>query len=311
MRMLPGVPLLVALFATALLPAVSPAQASREVKRQYITAPPAPVSQSDEAVLTKSAGCQTCHTQTDAPSMHANPAVKLGCTDCHGGDSSVRIGSGVVRGSDSYFKAQEAAHVLPRFPEEWNYPSSANPQRTYTLLNRESPEFTRFINPSDYRVAREACGACHGQLIEASVRSMHSTGVMLWGGAAYNNGILDFKQYIIGESYDRDGNAVILKGPKIPDHLVNQAAVASILPQLYPLPAWETIYPGDIFRVFERGGRNIVNLFPETGLPNALGQLQRIEEPGRPDFRQSNRGAGDQHHQDPPERSLHLVHGHQ
>jgi len=44
--------------------------------------------------------------------------------------------------------------------------------------------------------------------------------------------------------------------------------------------------------VFERGGRNISNLFPETGLPNALGQLQRIEEPGRPDFRQSNRGAG-------------------
>ena len=66
----------------------------------------------------------------------------------------------------------------------------------------------------------------------------------------------------------------------------------SILPQLYPLPAWESIKPGDIFRVFERGGRNIANLFPETGLPNALGQLQRIEEPGRPDFRQSNRGPG-------------------
>ncbi|MDE0847173.1 MAG: hypothetical protein OSA86_12010, partial [Acidimicrobiales bacterium] len=49
---------------------------------------------------------------------------------------------------------------------------------------------------------------------------------------------------------------------------------------------------GDIFRVFERGGRNISNLFPETGLPNALGLIQRIEEPGRPDFRQSNRGPG-------------------
>jgi hypothetical protein len=52
------------------------------------------------------------------------------------------------------------------------------------------------------------------------------------------------------------------------------------------------VKPGDIFRVFERGGRNITNLFPETGLPNALGQLQRLEEPGRPDFRQSNRGPG-------------------
>ena len=44
--------------------------------------------------------------------------------------------------------------------------------------------------------------------------------------------------------------------------------------------------------MFERGGRNIANLFPETGLPNGAGQLQRIEEPGRPDFRQSNRGPG-------------------
>ena len=48
---------------------------------------------------------------------------------------------------------------------------------------------------------------------------------------------------------------------------------AGILPQLYPLPAWETVKPGDIFRIFERGGRNIGNLFPETGLPDAQGEL--------------------------------------
>ena len=67
---------------------------------------------------------------------------------------------------------------------------------------------------------------------------------------------------------------------------------AGILESLAPLPAWETIPPGDIFRVFERGGRNIVNLFPEIGLPNSLGQIQRLEEPGRPDLKQSNRGPG-------------------
>ena len=32
------------------------------------------------------------------------------------------------------------------------------------------------------------------------------------------------------------------------------------------------------FRVFERGGRNIVNVFPETGLPNSLGQIQRTSD---------------------------------
>jgi hypothetical protein len=262
------------------------------VERKYVTAPSAPASQSDEAVQSKSAGCLTCHTQTDASTMHLNPAVKLGCTDCHGGNSTVGLTSSVQRGSDAYTRAFESAHVLPRYPEAWHYPSSANPQRTYTLLNRESPEFVRFINPSDYRIAKESCGACHMDVIEASVRSLHSTGAMLWGGAAYNNGILDFKQYILGEAYDRNGLAIVLKGPKIPDHLIDQAAVAGILPQLYPLPTWESIKPGDIFRVFERGGRNIANLFPETGLPNSAGQLQRLEEPGRPDFRQSNRGPG-------------------
>ena len=50
--------------------------------------------------------------------------------------------------------------------------------------------------------------------------------------------------------------------------------------------------PGDVFRVFERGGRNINTQFAEVGLPNAAGAIQRLEEPGRPDIRQSNRGPG-------------------
>ena len=61
---------------------------------------------------------------------------------------------------------------------------------------------------------------------------------------------------------------------------------------LAPLPAWETIPPADVFRVFERGGRNIASQFPEIGLPNISGALQRLEEPGRPDIKQSNRGPG-------------------
>ena len=131
------------------------------VERHYVTAPPSPASQTDESVQSKSAGCLTCHTQTDASTMHLNPAVKLGCTDCHGGNSSIRLTGGAQRVSGAYTKAFESAHVLPRFPESWHYPSSANPERTYTLLNRESPEFIRFINPSDYRIAKESCGACH------------------------------------------------------------------------------------------------------------------------------------------------------
>jgi hypothetical protein len=224
--------------------------------------------------------------------MHTNPAVKLGCTDCHGGDSAVEAPPGAPGSSPAYRAAQDAAHVRPQHLEAWNYPSSANPARTYTLLNRESPEFVRFINPSDNRVAREACGACHAEIVEASLRSLHTTGAMFWGAAAYNNGILDAKVSFLGESYDRNGGATILIGPKLPPGLEGAAAAASILPRIFPLPAWETVRPADVFRVFERGGRNIGSLFPETGLPNNQGVLQRIEEPGRPDFRQSNRGPG-------------------
>ncbi len=258
--------------------------------RHYAPTPPAPKTQDDDSVLAKSAGCKSCHLQSDAQSMHGNPAVRLGCADCHGGNAAVTLAAGIPRAAVQYARAMEQAHVLPRFPAEWQQPSSANPERSYTLLNRESPEFVRFINPSDFRVARESCGACHMDIIEASMRSLHATGAMFWGGASYNNGILDFKNYILGESYDRNGIGTLLKGPPMADK--KAAFDANILPQLYPLPAWESVMPSDVFRVFERGGRNIGNLFPETGLPDAQGSLQRLEEPGRPDFHQSNRGPG-------------------
>ena len=262
------------------------------VDRNYVTAPPAPQSQSQEDVQRKSGGCVSCHVGSDAKTMHLNPAVKIGCTDCHGGNSAVFLPPGAAPKSDGYRRALDAAHVLPRFPKAWHYPSSANPERTYTLLNRESPEFVRFINPSDNRVARESCGGCHLDIVEASLRSLHTTGAMFWGAAAYNNGILDSKISFLGESYDRNSNATVMIGPKLPPGMEAEAKAASILPKIFPLPAWETVKPADVFRVFERGGRNIGTQFPETGLPNSNGALQRIEEPGRPDFRQSNRGPG-------------------
>jgi len=282
------------ILATVLLSTLvaSASEGEKPVKRDYAVTPPAPANQTVADADAKSAGCMSCHTETDSKSMHVSPAVQLGCTDCHGGDAGVNVSAGASHGSMEYEAATELAHVLPLYPESWHLPHSANPERTYTLLNRESREFVRFMNPSDFRVANDACGACHQPIIEASKRSLHATGAMLWGGAAYNNGILPFKNYILGESYDEDSNPVVLHGPTVAEAHKQALLDAGIIPALYPLPVWESVKPGDIFRVFERGGRNISNLFPETGLPNALGQLQRIEEPGRPDFRQSNRGPG-------------------
>ena len=278
------------LAAAAMMPATAALSAEEEHARHidYPDYPYAPAMQTQNEADLKSSGCVSCHSASDAASMHVSQSVVLGCTDCHGGAVEVTRPDGPL--SDDMFAAvRDRAHVQPAYPESWHYPSSANPRRSYTLLNRESPQFIRFVNPSDYRIAHEACGACHQPIIDANIRSMMATGAMLWGGASYNNGILPFKNYILGESYTRDGEAAKLTGTALPPEVAERYGV---LPELYPLPMWETVKPGDIFRVFEKGGRNIGNLFPETGVPNVVGLNQRLEEPGRPDTRQSNRGPG-------------------
>ena len=262
------------------------------VQRHYRAQAPAPEKQSLAAAAAKSTGCVSCHTASDHATMHANPGVILGCTDCHGGDARIGLppgGAPTGPGRPAYVAARDMAHVLSRYPIQWGYPSSANPQRSYTLLNREAPEYIRFVNPGDLRAARLACGACHLPIIQASERSLMATSAMLWGGAAYNNGILPYKRYILGESYSADSQPAQIINP-LP---VNDAMTRmGILPSLSPLPAWETVPPADVFRVFERGGRVIGSQFPEVGLPNNSGQLQKLDEPGRPDIHQSNRGAG-------------------
>ncbi|MDP9139941.1 MAG: hypothetical protein M3O62_04015 [Pseudomonadota bacterium] len=270
------------------LPAVAAGgESARHI--DYPVYPDAPRVQTQAEADAKSGGCVSCHTNTDQKTMHRQPGVILGCTDCHGGSATVTKPEGFEKGAAEYEGALAEAHVLPLFPDTWNWPASANPKHSYALVNRESPEYVRFMNPSDYRVVREACGACHLPVIEAAERSIMATGAMLWGGASYNNGILPYKQYILGESYSREGDATAVLGPVVPD---DNMKAKGVLEKLYPMPSWQTTPPGDVFRVFERGGRNIVNLFPETAVPNVVGTIQRLEEPGRPDQRQSNRGPG-------------------
>jgi len=329
---LPRIALLSALFWS--VAALASGNYGHQTPRDNPMAEAAPAAQPLAQAVAKSAGCVGCHTDSDAKTMHDNPAVVLGCTDCHGGNATVQAPTGASRVELDYLQAMDSAHVLPLWPESWarldaqprhgsghggkpkphgDTPvsatlGSANPALSYSLLNRESPAFIRFINPGDHRVSDYACGACHQPIIEASRRSLMSTGAMLWEGASYNNGILPFKRSVLGESY-----APLTAPPAFPDGRENapephQTYLAAridnpvppteamirkgVLPSLYPLPAWEVTPPGDVFRVFERGGRNINSTFPETGLPNSLGLLQRLEEPGRPDIRQSNRGNG-------------------
>src|SRR5436309_11493257 len=115
--------------------------------------------------------CLSCHKNIEP--MHESGAVRLGCTDCHGGDATATT--------------KEKAHVLPRHPEIWK--SSANPPRTYTALLDESPEFVKFVNPGDLRVAQETCGRCHQKEVNAVPRSTMTTSAVFWAAVAYANGI--------------------------------------------------------------------------------------------------------------------------
>jgi hypothetical protein len=271
-------------------------EGEKPVHRDYasVRAGPAPQTQEREAAEVKSTGCTSCHTATDQVTMHATEAVVLGCTDCHGGNPAIRGDPTLAHTDPRYIAARDKAHVLPRYPKAWHWPSSANPQQSYALLNRESPEFIRFVNPSDYRVVRESCGGCHMETVEAAERSLMSTGAMFWAAAAYNNGILPFKTPLLGEAYTRDGEPAKIVSPFTTEDkkLTDEQRKKGALAELYPLPTWQVVPPGDIFRVFERGGRTIGTQFAEIGLPSPSGSIQKLEESGRPDIRQSNRGPG-------------------
>ncbi|HLL59967.1 MAG TPA: hypothetical protein VK391_08790, partial [Allosphingosinicella sp.] len=194
---------------------LSASEKEKPVARDYslVRAAAAPRTQDWDAADAKSAGCTSCHTASDAKTMHKSPAVVLGCTDCHGGNAAIVATDISDHNAPAYIAARDKAHVLPKYPQAWHWPSSANPKRSYTLLNKEAPEYLRFVNPSDYRVVRESCGACHIEVIEAAERSLMATGAMLWGGAAYNNGIAPFKNYIFGEAYTKHGEPAKIVSP--------------------------------------------------------------------------------------------------
>jgi hypothetical protein len=229
------------------------------------------LEQSADDVNHKSSGCLTCHKGAVDP--HFKDTVRLGCTDCHGGCA------------DTTDKLK--AHVPARYPEFW--PTAANPVRTYTLLNHESPEFIRFVNPGDLRVAHISCGTagCHSAEVDQNRKSLMTTGCMLWGSALYNNGSVPYKRARHGELYSMNG--VPLRIQTMPPPSDMEMTKKGVIPFLDPLPRFEVAQPGNVLRIFEQGGRFI----NETGIPNTE------EDNGRPRARLSTRGLGTENRTDP------------
>jgi hypothetical protein len=244
-------------------------------------------SQSPEEAASKSTGCITCHTSTDEPTMHPTKTVFLGCTDCHGGNSSVSVAPGTAANSAEYNAAKEKAHVQPRdasFKDR-----SALPERTFTKWLAESREYVKFVNPGDLRVAPETCGAagCHAKEVRAASTSMMTHTGMLWGAALYNNGGYPTKNTHFGESYDNNGKPQSIK--TFPPPTPEETRTKGVLPELDPLLRWEISQPGNVLRVFERGGEK----------KSELGNPNREEDPGKPDVKLSDRGFGTELRTDP------------
>jgi hypothetical protein len=219
--------------------------------------------------------------------MHPTKTVFLGCTDCHGGNSSVTVARGDAQDSPEYDAAKERAHVQAH--DAGFKDRSALPERTYTKWLGESPEYIKFVNPGDLRAASETCGAtgCHAKEVRASSTSMMTHTGLLWGAALYNNGGYPTKNTRFGESYDRDGNPQSIKTflPPTPE----ETRTKGVLPELDPLLRWEISQPGNVLRVFERGGQKKA----ELGNPN------REEDPGKPEDKLSDRGFGTELRTDP------------
>src|SRR5438132_7040372 len=158
-------------------------------------------------------GCVSCHAKIEPMHKYGTTetleqikgdkdAVGLTCTACHGGNP---LPKKTTDDSKEIERIKHAAHVQPRFPNEWRRQgksTGANPERSNTLLERESLEFVRFINPGDLRVAQRTCGECHAVEERGVAHSMMTHGALLWGAALYNNGSFPSKDARFGESYN-------------------------------------------------------------------------------------------------------------
>ena len=203
--------------------------------------------------------------------MHPTGTVYLGCADCHGGNARISKPLSANPSSAEYNKAKLIAHPEPTQPKIWI--SSANPVRPFADWLRESKDYIKFVNPGDLRVVQETCGrvGCHVKEAHAVQTSMMTHGAMLWQAALYNNGMYPSKNAQFGESYSANGLPQSIR--MLPSPTPNETKDRGILPELDPLLRWETSQPGNVLRVFERGGGPRA----EIGNPNTA------EDPGRPD----------------------------
>jgi hypothetical protein len=219
-------------------------------------------------VSAPSQGCLGCHTTAKDP--HPTPQG-LSCADCHGGNGTATT--------------KDEAHPRPRQTDLFT--SAANPHESYARLNEERHEWIRFFNPSDLRVAPVVCGRCHAGTVKSVQKGSMVNSAQVYSTGLYNNASVPFKDSVFAENYTPRSEPQIIR--TVPPPTAEETRLKGILAVLYPLPRFESGQPGNIFRIFERGG----------GPKSELGNPNREDIPGQPDVFLSNRGFGTQARVDP------------
>lgn len=266
----------------------------------FAVAPKSNRSQAQIKAFNENSSCTACHTGYNSghtQSMHAQN-VSLTCTDCHGGDAKVSVPRDIAPEAHAFEKLKKASHPTPKHPEIWGK-TSANPQIPAAKTLDESQDYIRFVNPGDLNGAFAACLNCHENTVRTSKTSMMAHEAMLWGAALYNNGSISRKNAVFGEAYMLDGTPAALKPttwPSSPNGPTKEDVFKKgHLTTMFPMPRWNITQPGNILRVFERGGRSR----PMLGIPDTE------EDPGRPEVRLSIRGLGTDVRTDPVFIGLH------
>lgn len=182
-----------------------------------------------------STGCESCHAGIEG--FHPRGEI-VSCVGCHGGNGTATT--------------KEAAHVNPsrRARKLGIGLTSANARDVYGDLMRESPEYARFVNPGDLRVAEDACGGCHADIVIRVRSSIMATSANVPSAVLWANGAHPWQSAVYGEAFTKDGLPARLVAEPPP---TEEQKRKGALPFLAPLPRWETTAVPDRLRIFERG----------------------------------------------------------
>ncbi len=187
--------------------------------------------------------CETCHVGIEP--MHANK-TDIACVDCHGGDDTAIT--------------KEGAHVHPR--KGSIFANDARPADSFSYLNLEGPDFIRFLNPSDLRVADKSCGDCHSDIVDSVKKSIMATNAMVHNAVFYNNGAIASKVPIYGEGFDMTSHPTALHPDPQP---TPEEQSRGALNNLHPHPNFDVTKITDPLRIAEVNNNELGDRGPGTG----------------------------------------------